>query len=355
MEVNVFKGDCREIGRQYGKLFRDRIVGNVSVLVKRNCTPPDPLPLDNSDFHNWVNSQEKIISSEWPWLIDEMRGVAEGSGCGYRDILFLNLRVWQYKFYGKPAGSATACSSLIITLADGSTSNIGALDDGIEYYCGMVKIVPDRGYSFMTFPITGTSWGNRGMNSAGLCVGASSQILAGLKKLPGTICADIANRLILQTCVTVSEVRDFCRKHPFTLNLACSDRNGDVFCAHQTSAGMFEIASRVPCAITNHVTGDLIMFKLHELGVGEFPESPTTRLRLGRLADFARRNNGKVNAVDLRKFIADRMHGDPASICPSHNVVMTYANPQAEPGVMWISEPQTTGNEQWKGYNIDKI
>ena len=92
----------------------------------------------------------------------------------------------------------------------------------------------------MTFPIIGTSWGNRGINSAGLCLGEASYGISGLKRLPGTICGDIALRVILQTCATVSEVREFCKQHPFTLNLACSDKNGDVFCARQTTAGLVE-------------------------------------------------------------------------------------------------------------------
>ena len=352
MKINTFKGTFFEIGQQYGKKFREQIGENMSVLVKRNCVPPDPLPLGDTDFHEWVSCQEKIISSQWPWLLEEMNGVAKGSGYDYRDILFLNLRVWQYNFYGKPTAPATACSSLIITLADGSTANIGALDDGIEYYCGMVKLVPEKGYSFMTSPIAGTSWGNRGMNSAGLCVGASSQILNGLKRLPGAICQDIANRVILQTCATVNEVREFCKQHPFTLNLACSDKNGDVFCAHQTTAGLFEITDHAPSAITNHIVDDRLMYELSRLGVCEFRESGTTRLRRGRLLEFARKNNGRINAEDLKKFIADRMKGSPSSTCPKHNVVLTYANPQAEPGIMWVAEPSVSDNENWEACDL---
>ena len=349
MQLYEFIGSPENIGQTYGKKFKEQISKNVDVLVKRNCVPPDPLPLDNPDFIKWVNDQEQIIADNWPWLLEEMHGVAKGTEQKYCDILFLNLRVWQYKFYGKT--SATACSSLAITLTDGSIANTGALDDTRGFYCnGVVKINPKHGHSYVSFPITGTSWGNRGLNSAGLCVGASSQILPGLHKLSGTINADIANRVILQTCTTVNDVRDLCKTYPFTLNLVCSDKNGGVFCAHNTSAGLFETANCAPYAISNHVVDDRIMAKLHKLGVKTFKESATTRLRRGRLIDFAAKYNGKVNAQNVREFIADRMDGDPASICPPHNVVITYANPQAEPGVIWIAEPQINNSEQWKRY-----
>ena len=351
MEKNIFRGNAFEIGKQYGAKFAEKIRSNLSILIWREGY--EPLPLKDPDFIKWVDDQEKVISTNWPWLIEEMHAVAEGSGFNYRDILLLNLRSWQYNHCsGKAAAQVEACSSLIITLADGTTANVGALDDGIQYYCGMVKIIPDHGYSFMTFPITGTSWGNRGMNSAGLCIGESSQILSGLKRLPDSICADIALRVILQTCATVSEVREFCKQHPFTLNLACSDKNGDVFCAHQTSAGLFEVADHAPYAITNHVVDDLLMFKLLHLGVCEFRESPTTRLRRGRLMDFILKRDRKCSAEEVRAYVADRMNGAPSSICPKGNIVLTYANSQAEPGIMWIAEPAVIGNENWESCKL---
>lgn len=348
MQLTELKGSFTEIGRQYGEKFKAHIRKNIDILVKRNCTPPDPLPLNDSGFIKWVDDQEQIIANNWPWLLEEMHGVAKGAKQEYRDILFLNLRVWQYGFYsGK---NSTACSSIAIELADGTIASAGALDDNTMLYGAMVKIIPEQGYSFMSFPIMGTSWGNRGLNSAGLSVGASSQILEGLNRLPGTICADIANRAILQTCSTVDDVRQFCKKHPFTLNLVCSDKNGDVFSAHSTSAGLFEIAGNTSCVMTNHVIDDEIRLKLHQQGVTEFKESNTTRLRRGRLVDYARKFSGKCRAEDLRQYVADRMNGAPSSICPTGNVVLTYANPQAEPGVMWIAEPQVTDNEEWTKY-----
>ena len=352
MEKNIFRGNAFEIGKQYGAKFAEKIRSNLSILIWREGY--EPLPLKDPDFIKWVDDQEKVISTNWPWLIEEMHAVAEGSGFNYRDILLLNLRSWQYNHCsGKAAAQVEACSSLIITLADGTTANVGALDDGIQYYCGMVKIIPDHGYSFMTFPITGTSWGNRGINSAGLCVGESSQGLNGLKRLPGSICGDIALRVILQTCATVSEVREFCKQHPFTLNLACSDKNGDVFSAHQTTAGLFELTDNSPIAVTNHVIcdhiiSDMVMYWLEDAGTCAFMESPTTRLRRGRLMDFILKRDRKCSAVEVRAYVADRMNGAPSSICPKGNVVLTYANSQVEPGIMWIAEPAVSGNEKWE-------
>ena len=153
MIVSEYAGSPEQIGVEYGKKFSATIQKNISMLVKRFIR--EQLPLEDRVFIEWVDNQENIILKNWPWLIEEMRGVAEGSSQTYRNILLLNLRVWQYDLYCvKP----NACSSMVIVLADGSLANAGALDDPRDLYCGLVKVVPNNGYSYFTFPITGTCW-----------------------------------------------------------------------------------------------------------------------------------------------------------------------------------------------------
>ncbi|MBN2302534.1 MAG: hypothetical protein JXN60_08465 [Lentisphaerae bacterium] len=347
MKFSKFCGTPRELGVNYATAFREHIEKNVDMLVKRFRNGAAVI-LSDSSFTKWVEDQREVISLNWPWLIEEMKGVAEGACQDFQDILFLNLRVWQYAYYSEKA--ASSCSSVIVELADGSIANAGALDDATCFYDGMVKIIPDHGYRYLTFPIIGTSWGNRGINNAGLCIGTSTQILKGVERSPGSICADIANRVILQTCATVGDVRNFCNKHPFTLNLACSDKNGDVFCAHQTTAGTYELPQGSPCVLANHVADDRIMYELSQKGVSEFQENITTRMRRGRLLDFILRFNKKSTAEDVRQYIADRMQGHPSSICPRGNLVLTYANSQREPGALWIAHPQAEDSEQWELY-----
>ncbi len=341
--MKAFQGNNFEIGKQYGQTYKQTILKNVDILVKRTGHPD--LPLNDPDFQKWVDVQKSLIRDKWPWLIEEMQGVAIATCLEFDDILFLNLRVWQYDLYSGQAPSA--CSSMVINLANGTVANAGALDDCRDYYCGPVKIIPELGFRFITFPIAGTSWGNRGMNSAGLIIGESSQILPGIERNPNTICADLAIRVILQTCETVAEVKEFCLQFPFTLNIVCSDKNGNVFCGHQTSNGLHELAVAPPYAITNHIVSDELMFKLFQGGVKEFRESATTRLRRGRLMDFAARRNEKCDGEEVRKFIACRADGDSSSICPRHNVSLTYANSQQEPGILWIADPQGDGHEKW--------
>ncbi|MDD5704336.1 MAG: C45 family autoproteolytic acyltransferase/hydrolase [Kiritimatiellae bacterium] len=337
MKVHVFEGASREMGRQYGETLADRIRRNLSILVWREGY--EPLPRGQADFESWIRDQERLIGDHWPWMLEEMRGIAQGVGVDYADILLLNLRAWQFNFYGaKP--EACACSSLAITLDDGTVAAAGALDDPPDLYCGPVLFATPGGHRLLTFPISGTVWGNRGINSAGLTVGISSQILPGLARLPHAVNQDLATRAIYQTCTTVDDVRRFCQKHPFTMNLVCVDARGGILCLQHTAAGPFELpVTDGWCALTNHVADDGFLYWLTQHGVKEFPESPTTRARRGRLLAFARERNGRCSPDEVRQFLCRRDDTDPGTIHNRGTLALTYANPQAHPHRCWVAGP----------------
>lgn len=343
-----FQGTPKQIGAEYGKRFAPQIEKNFAILLG----PGQAIPRQAPDFRAWVKTQERLIDRHWPWYIEEMHGVAEAIGKGYEEVILLNLRAWQFNYYG--AAQAThGCSSLAITLADGRVACTGALDDPLTYYCGPVRIVPDRGHRFISFPITGTSWGNRGMNSAGLSVGISSQILPGLKRLEHTVVQDVAMRAMLQTCATVGDAREFCRQHPFTLNLVCVDAQGGIFCAQHTAAGLLELPASGSCALTNHIVDDENAFWLRERGVTDFPQSPTTRPRRGNLLRFLHVHQGKCSPEDVWKFVGTRDDANPGTIHNRGSIYMTYACPQASQETFWIMQPKLPQNgDRFQVFNI---
>lgn len=329
-------GSPRDIGISYGKQFAEAIRRNLRILLGARVPAEDPL------FREWVQSQEKLVEKHWPWYVEEMHGVAEGIDGRYEDVLLLNVRAWQYAIYGAPP--AQACSSLAVRLADGHMACAGALDDPIELYCGPVHFAGRDGYRLITFPITGTSWGNRGMNSAGLSVGISSQLLPGLKRLGHAVVQDIAMRAMLQTCATVNEVREFCRCHPFTMNLICVDAAGDLFCAQHTAAGLREIKVDDACALTNHLVEEETESWLRQRGVREFPRSATTVPRRNKLLRFLESASGKCTAEEVKALIARREDSDPASIHNSGSIYLTYSCPQVQKTTFWILQPNGGGS-----------
>jgi len=343
------EGTPAQRGRSYGEQLKDSIRENVKILVHRVGHPS--LPRGEAHFQSWMRRQESLMAKHWPWLLEEIRGVAAGCGEEYEDILLLNLRAWQYDLYNKPP--AGGCSSLAVTLSDGAVVCTGALDDPPQLYCGPVRFVPEEGFRSVSFPITGTSWGNRGMNSRGLSVGISSQSLPGLKSLPNAVNQDIAMRVILQTCATVGEVREFCRAFPFTMNMVCVDAAGGIFCAHQTAGGFFEVpAPEGWCCLTNHVCDDGMRYRLMSLGVKEFPESPTTRARRGKLVEFCRERNGSCSAEEVLSLIGRRDDGDPGTIHNGGTVCLTFSSTK-EPHTLRVLQPsEASGSNVFESLEV---
>ena len=341
----TLQGSPKRIGQEYGKACGEKIRENLSVLVWREGY--EPLPRGDSDFIVWRKKQESILGRNWPWLLEEMAGVAEAMKVSFEDILLLNLRAWQYNYYGEPGA---ACSSFAITLEDGTVACAGAFDDPpdyCDYYCGPVCFKPDNGFGCITLPITGTSWASRTINEKGLTIGISSQLLPGLQKSKNTINQDLAIRIISQTCKTVDEVRDFCKEQPFTMNIVCVDAKGGVFCANQTAAGLFEIPAQGSAAITNHIVEKSTEKQLTSFGVDfDFSKlademDTSTYDRLDNLHNYIELYNGKCTAEDVRGFISDCDLNNPGSI-NRHNrgtYYLTFANPQNEPKTFWILQP----------------
>jgi hypothetical protein len=174
MKVHSVSGTAQQIGAASAEALAEQTLRNLSILVLREGY--EPLPREDRGFREWWGGQEGLVRRLWPWMLEEMEAVAGALDVSYEDILLLNLRAWQFEFYGavsEPAGRA--CTSVAMTLADGTVATAGAIDDPIDYYCGPVRIEPAEGHRFISFPMAGTSWGSRGLNGLGLSLGISSQ------------------------------------------------------------------------------------------------------------------------------------------------------------------------------------
>lgn len=335
MKVHVFSGTPAQIGAACGMALAEPIRSNLRVLVWREGHKP--LPREDRSFQDWWRGQEDLVRLHWPWMLEEIAAVGEAVGASYEDMLLLNLRAWQYEFYGaKP--TCDACTSLAVTLSDGTIASAGALDDPIKLYCGPVKVEPSDGHRFISFPITGTCWGSRGINSAGLSLGVSSQVLPGLIRKPNTVSQDLAGRAILQTCQTAAEVRTFCQQHPFTMNVVVVDAAGEVACIQNSAAGPLELPFEGYAAITNHIVRDEDVLWLHQRGATQLPQRPDVRARRGAALNFCRQHNGRCTDAQVRAFVSEYHGGSAACVHNKGTIYLTVCNPQVEPNAIWVQE-----------------
>jgi len=333
----TLKGTPEEIGEAYGKQYKREIFYNIKELVN---TEKIKLLLNDINFCNWIQAQEKTFNNSWPWIINEMKSVARTADISFEEILMLNFRAWQYDF-AESERVSECCSSFAITLKDGTVACAGALDDPVQFYCGPIRFIPEKGNKFITFPITGTSWGNRGMNSKGLSIAISSQILPGITKNTNSINQDLAIRIILQTCDTVNEVRKFCRKYSFNMNILCVDSNGEIFCAHQTTAGLYELPTDKFAVLTNHISDDEYIYYLSRKGLTKLSESSTTRFRRGNMLRFMREKNSKCEMEEILSFLEKTSEDDLGIINNKSTIYLTYNNPQKFKNYLWIKQPKS--------------
>ena len=153
--------------------------------------------------------------------------MAEGIGKGYEEALLLSLRAWQFNYYGAARGThglAPAWRLRWPTAAwharEPSTtqSNTTAARCGSRRTLGIVSSV------FPSREQVGSPGDER-------CRLLRRHILAGspgLRRLGHAVVQDVAMCAMLQTCTTVADAREFCRQHPFTLNLVCVDSRGGI-------------------------------------------------------------------------------------------------------------------------------
>lgn len=136
-EVN-FSGNGYELGLQHGTLLKKEI-GEVVKKMKQNASTNlnKDAELVLNEFHAYANFNESI-KKYTPDLYEEIRGIAEGSGQAFNDIMVLNLldEFWVYI----NTIENHHCSGMGIPSVNGSTSYIAQNMD-IEKYTDGYQIL----------------------------------------------------------------------------------------------------------------------------------------------------------------------------------------------------------------------
>ena len=326
-------GTPRELGRQQGAALRSQIHANVAVLLGDFLTGAKSAQRDK--IHGWQTRLRTFCFDHWPWLQEEIHGIAEGAGIDPELAELLSFRAWQYEVY-----HAGACSSFALPGAGGKILTGGTLDDPRFLYT-IAQVSPEAGLRYLSFPIAGTVWANRGMNEAGLALGISSLICPGVTfDLAQLVPVDLVFRDMLQFCSTVAEVEARCRKFKFFCNLIAVDAAGGDF----SSSNYCGDYTAHPCAnrttaLTNHPVGQAAT----ALATRGYTGPDPTGFSLERLEQI----NAWMNAHHSRATVDDAIAFLGASPTPGrvnnqHTAFATIAFPQADPHTLWIAQQPVT-------------
>jgi len=285
------EGAPRDLGLQRGSALRDLIRALVEDYIPR---------IRESEEHMKIRDHiEEALMKNFPEFLEELEGIAEGSGVACNDLLLL-IAWWSY-----PTGcSNVALTETVIGPVLGST-----LDVGLDPYRVMLFYKPKDGYSFVTVSRVDNLSAARAMNEEGLCIGGSST--KAIDKCMG-FPRYVTLRAVAQYCATVDEALKLLSKYkegfrnPF--NVILVDSEGDAAVVEFSNC---EMEVRKPenggIACTNHYETRLA--ELEARGMAQVFESKT---RYARLLDFIRKCNREKPIEEMMKIL--RSHG-PGGIC----------------------------------------
>ena len=194
-----FSGSGFELGLQHGRLLKSEI-GEVVKKMKQNIEANLSRDAEQvlSDFHSYANFNESI-KRYTPDLYEEVRGIAQGSGQSFNDIMTLNLldEFWVYL----NAMENHHCSGMGVPSINGSAGyiaqnmDIEKYTDGHQIVMRLAKTNARPEQLILTHP--GLIALN-GMNEAGIgvCVNTLMQLKASSSGLP---VAFIVRRIVNST------------------------------------------------------------------------------------------------------------------------------------------------------------
>ncbi len=331
--ILVLRGTPRELGRQQGVAVRSQIHANIAVLLGDFLTGAKAAQLDK--IRAWQQRLRAFAFDHWPYLQEEIHGLAEGAGIELELAELLSFRAWQYEVY-----HAGACSSFALPGADGRILTGGTLDDPRFLYT-IAQVQPNRGLRYLSFPIAGTVWANRGMNEAGLALGISSLICPGVKfDLDQLVPVDLVFRDMLQFCATVAEVEARCRKFKFFCNLIAVDHHGGVF-SSSNYCGAYTAHPLVngTACLANHPVGAADP-ALRARGYTGPDAGAYSTDRITQMTAWMMAQNGRATIASAAEFMGElprfgRVNNPNTSFA-------SIAVPQADPHTLWLAQQPVT-------------
>lgn len=329
-------------GRQQGASLRAQIHRNVAELLGSLLTGASPARREQ--ILAWQDRLRTFCFDHWPWLQEEMQGLAEGAGLDRQTVELLNFRAWQYDVY-----HAGCCSSLAVPDASWHILAAGTLDDPRHLYA-IAQCQPVTGLRYLSFPIAGTTWANRGMNESGLALGISSLLCPGVKfDLSNLVPVDLVFRYMLQFCSTVGEVEAACRSYKFFCNLVAVDRQGGVF-SSSNYCGDFTAypAPSGNAALTNHPF-EPAATALRARGFAGPDPGAYSLERLAQLTAWTAAHSGRATVAEARILLgAESKFG---RVNNPNTAFATIAVPQADPHTLWLAQQPVTP-ESFQAFDV---
>ncbi len=342
------QGPPFERGRQYGEKASSRIQRNIEIYSEMFA---------HYAGWNWNQAKshalifESAIAEYRPHFIEEMRGIAEGAGVTYEDILTLNVRT-EIRNYAIARSAPGECSSFVILppAAKGNHTLIGQNWDWVVPVSETVVVLEveaEDNPNFFTVVEAGLL-AKTGMNAAG--IGMTTNALH--SDLESDAVSGIPYHVILRAILESEAFSDAIaaingQVRASSANYTVAHRAGEAFNA-ETAPGDFtrayiQFPDENVYAHTNHYLCRDIDFK--DVGVWHGPGS---LVRYRRLSRFLQTHGKPFSVADLQGALSDHFnfpnsvcnHPDPRDPVEEHFQTVTSVIMDLDRATLWL----TAGN-----------
>jgi hypothetical protein len=228
-------GSPRELGRQQGEAVAAEIKGGLERYMRKRVLEEQHYSLEYQR-----QCAAAMVEHIPPEYIEEMKGVAEGAGVPYEEVLLLHTHADMVHF-GKEWGKVTdgrqrkqesLCSNFVAfgsATVDGKVYHGRNLDwttgTGIQEFATLLIAEPEGKIPFALMAWAGCIGSVTGMNAEGITFGEMTSSTADetLDGMP----LFLACRQILDSCHDLNEVEQFVRTYPATTGWNWMIADGD--------------------------------------------------------------------------------------------------------------------------------
>jgi len=343
------RGSHYEIGRQHGEQLHDRVRANVAAYV----TP------HTAGREDWA---DRLLAPGYeadeafaPWIFDELRGIADGSGVPYRTIRHMHYRIWNALDFAP----ATQCTTIGMVAEDGRILVGGTCDDPTEPY-HMIRYVPDDAPAYVTITWAGAGWCHNGTNAQGFSLASAGLVGAGFFRAAwqnyvgqAVVHAGTLTRALLERCHDVPDALALLKRAESLNNFVLGDARGNlaaVQCMGSVTAVQHAEDYQGLVFTTNHAFMPEILAALKERNVTpEIYDHSQTRLDtlVKARESWPRTEEGMKSLLRWRKPSAyDGINNERTAWA-------TYAYPEEKPAVFHLAGRPVHENE-FAAYEVER-
>lgn len=330
--IETVRGTPYEMGLQQGRIFRHLIHANVAQWAMRHTFEGSDELLDAT-----MAGQRAIQEELCPWVFEELRGIAEGSGVDLPWIERLHMRIWNALPNQPYPGDAGGCTIVGMKTPDG-VAVAGVLDDPRSSYV-LLRRIPKDGIPHISTVWAGTAWGHNGCNEVGLSLAQASggNFEGGKMPTPAVqLRIEMVLRLMLTNCATVPEALKVMAGHRQGCSLVLGDAQGNLMLQQEAAVAAVLDADDAGGMVyaSNHMYLPAVVEHLARHGVRPVL-SDYSRCRF-EVLEQARKTVPRTVA-GLKDLL--RSHERfPHSICNNMSCWINLMLPEKEPGVFHLCD-----------------